>query len=186
MRTSRLVVLAAGVGSRLQPKVRAKALVRVGGSRCSSTSCRRPRVALRRRLPRRRAAGGQEQESRSRSGLVVTESLATGTPVIARRDGVLPEIVEHGGDGYLVDDLSEAELAVRLLSALDRADIRRRTPQRFSAARMADDYERIYLRPLQRAAEPRVHIPAAASTVSALLPVGSAVQLLPSARGRRP
>ncbi|MGH2381701.1 MAG: glycosyltransferase family 4 protein [Candidatus Limnocylindria bacterium] len=105
-------------------------------------------------------------------GLVAIESLATGTPVIARRGGALPEIVEHGGDGYLVDDLSEAELAVRLVSALDRAAIRRRALQRFSAARMAADYERIYLRLLQRSVEPSVHVPAAASRVPTLLPVG--------------
>lgn len=105
-------------------------------------------------------------------GLVAIESLATGTPVIARRAGALPEIVEHGGDGYLVDDLSEAELAVRLVTALDRADIRRRALQRFSAARMADDYERIYRRLLlQRSTEPSVHVPAPASRVATLLPV---------------
>jgi len=79
-------------------------------------------------------------------GLVAIESLASGTPVIARRAGALPEIVEHGADGYLVEDLSEAELAVPLVSALHRADIRQRALQRFSAARMADDYERIYRR----------------------------------------
>jgi len=53
-------------------------------------------------------------------GLVAIESLATGTPVIARRAGALPEIVEHGVDGFLVDDLVEAELAVRMVDGLDR------------------------------------------------------------------
>jgi glycogen synthase len=106
-------------------------------------------------------------------GLVAIESLATGTPVIARRGGALPEIVEHGGDGYLVDDLSGAELAVRLVSGLDRAGIRRRALKRFSAARMADDYERIYRRLLQqRSAEPSPHVPVVASRAPGLLPVG--------------
>jgi glycosyltransferase involved in cell wall biosynthesis len=77
-------------------------------------------------------------------GLVAIESLATGTPVIARRAGALPEIVEHGVDGYLVDDVSEAEQAVRMLDRLDRALIRRRALERFSAARMADRYLEIY------------------------------------------
>src|SRR3954471_67888 len=77
-------------------------------------------------------------------GLVAIESLATGTPVIARRAGALPEIVEHGVDGFLVDDLEEAELAVRMLDRLDRKQIRRRALERFSAARMAEQYEEIY------------------------------------------
>jgi len=77
-------------------------------------------------------------------GLVAIESLATGTPVIARRAGALPEIVEHGVDGFLVDDLAEAELAVRLVDRLDRKVIRRRALERFSAERMAQRYEAIY------------------------------------------
>jgi glycosyltransferase involved in cell wall biosynthesis len=79
-------------------------------------------------------------------GLVAIESLATGTPVIARRAGALPEIIEHGVDGFLVDDLVEAELAVRLVGDLDRAAIRARALARFSAERMVDDYERVYRR----------------------------------------
>jgi glycosyltransferase involved in cell wall biosynthesis len=77
-------------------------------------------------------------------GLVAIESLATGTPVIARRAGALPEIVEHGIDGYLVDDVAEAEQAVRMLGRLDRRRIRRRALERFSASRMAERYEAIY------------------------------------------
>jgi len=82
-------------------------------------------------------------------GLVAIESLATGTPVIARRAGALPEIVEHGIDGFLVDDLAEAELAVRLVDRLDRKLIRRRALERFSAERMAQGYEAIYRAVLQ-------------------------------------
>ena len=77
-------------------------------------------------------------------GLVAIESLAAGTPVIARRAGALLEIVEHGVDGYLVDDLDEAEHAVRMLARLDRGLIRQRALARFSAARMTDRYESIY------------------------------------------
>lgn len=77
-------------------------------------------------------------------GLVAIESLATGTPVIARRAGALPEIVEHGVDGYLIDDLDEAEQAVRMLGRLDRPRIRERALERFSARRMAERYEAIY------------------------------------------
>lgn len=77
-------------------------------------------------------------------GLVAIESLATGTPVIARRAGALPEIVEHGVDGFLVDDLDEAVLAVRLADGLDRAVIRARALERFEVGRMVDAYERVY------------------------------------------
>jgi glycosyltransferase involved in cell wall biosynthesis len=83
-------------------------------------------------------------------GLVAIESLATGTPVIARRAGALPEIIEHGVDGYLVDDLEEAEHAVRLLDRLDRQQIRRRAIARFSATRMADGYLAVYQAVLSR------------------------------------
>ena len=77
-------------------------------------------------------------------GLVAIESMATGTPVIARRAGALTETVEHGVDGFLVDDLTEAELAVERVRELDRAEIRRRALERFSPARMADEYEAVY------------------------------------------
>ncbi len=79
-------------------------------------------------------------------GLVAIESLAAGTPVIARRAGALPEIIEHGVDGFLVDDVEEAILAVRLVGGLDRSRIRARALERFSVARMTDAYEAIYRR----------------------------------------
>jgi glycosyltransferase involved in cell wall biosynthesis len=77
-------------------------------------------------------------------GLVAIESMATGTPVIGRRAGALTETVEHGVDGFLIDDLVEGELAIDKLEELDRADIRRRALERFSPARMADEYEAAY------------------------------------------
>jgi glycosyltransferase involved in cell wall biosynthesis len=79
-------------------------------------------------------------------GLVAIESLATGTPVIARRAGALTETIEHGVDGFLVDDLIEAELAAGRVGFLDRSAIRRRALERFSPARMADEYEVVYER----------------------------------------
>ena len=77
-------------------------------------------------------------------GLVAIESMATGTPVIARRAGALPEIIEHGRTGFLIDDLQEAALAVELASSLDRRLVRRSALVRFSVDRMVDDYERVY------------------------------------------
>ena len=79
-------------------------------------------------------------------GLVAIESLGTGTPVIARRAGALPEIIEHGVDGFLVDDVTEARLAVEKVRELDRAQIRERAVKRFSTSRMVDDYEALFRR----------------------------------------
>jgi glycosyltransferase involved in cell wall biosynthesis len=79
-------------------------------------------------------------------GLVAIESLATGTPVIARRAGGLTETIEHGVDGFLVDDVTEAELAVQRVAELDRRLIRERALERFSPTRMAKEYEAIYRR----------------------------------------
>ena len=77
-------------------------------------------------------------------GLVAIESLATGTPVIARRAGALTETIEHGIDGFLVDDLTEAELAVSMIEDLDRVLIRKRAIERFSPERMTAEYEHVY------------------------------------------
>jgi glycosyltransferase involved in cell wall biosynthesis len=77
-------------------------------------------------------------------GLVAIESMATGTPVIARRAGALPEIIEHQKTGFLIDDMGEARLAVERAAGLDRRRIRETTLARFSADRMVDDYERVY------------------------------------------
>jgi glycosyltransferase involved in cell wall biosynthesis len=79
-------------------------------------------------------------------GLVAIESMATGTPVIARRAGALTETIEHGVDGFLVDDLNEAELAVEMVRDLDRRAIRSRALERFSPSRMTDEYEEVYAR----------------------------------------
>jgi glycosyltransferase involved in cell wall biosynthesis len=83
-------------------------------------------------------------------GLVAIESMATGTPVIGRRAGALTETVVHGIDGYLCDDLDEAVLAVSKVAELDRANIRRRALERFSVARMADEYETAYTQLIAR------------------------------------
>jgi len=79
-------------------------------------------------------------------GLVAIESLAVGTPVIAARSGALPEIVVDGVDGFVVDDPAAGAAAVDRLARLDRARIRARAIERFSAARMLDDYERVFER----------------------------------------
>ena len=77
-------------------------------------------------------------------GLVAIESMATGTPVIARRAGALIETVIHGETGFIVDDVDEAVLAVERVGELDRTRIREDALARFSPARMADEYEAAY------------------------------------------
>ena len=74
-------------------------------------------------------------------GLVAAESMAIGTPVIGRRAGALTEIVRHGQDGFLVDDIDEAVLAVSRVPALDRHAIAVDARDRFSNERMASRYE---------------------------------------------
>lgn len=77
-------------------------------------------------------------------GLVAIESMATGTPVVARRAGALTETIEHGVTGFIVDDNAEAGLALERAPELDRATVRARALERFSPKRMVDDYEQVY------------------------------------------
>jgi glycosyltransferase involved in cell wall biosynthesis len=79
-------------------------------------------------------------------GLVMIEALACGTPVIAWRRGSVPEVVEHGVTGYIVESVDEAVHAVSLIGRLSRIRCRERFEQRFGAERMATDYVDIYRR----------------------------------------
>ncbi|HYL39935.1 MAG TPA: glycosyltransferase family 4 protein [Candidatus Binatus sp.] len=79
-------------------------------------------------------------------GLVAIESLACGTPVVARRVGGLPEIIREGLDGVFGDDVREMAFLIDRLESVDRAAIRDRVVERFSAARMTDRYEELYAR----------------------------------------
>jgi len=73
-------------------------------------------------------------------GLVVIEAMACATPVIAWRRGSVPEIVEHGVTGFIVENESQAVEAIGALHRLDRRNIRRVFEQRFTASRMAQEY----------------------------------------------
>ena len=77
-------------------------------------------------------------------GLVQIEAMACGTPVIALRRGSVPEIIDEGQSGFICEDIDEMVDAVRWLEVFDRAQCRRVFEQRFSAARMAGDYLRVY------------------------------------------
>jgi glycosyltransferase involved in cell wall biosynthesis len=77
-------------------------------------------------------------------GLVMIEAMACGTPVIAYRSGSVPEVVEDGVTGFIVDGEEQAIRAVEELGWLDRRAIRARFEERFAATRMAKEYETRY------------------------------------------
>lgn len=77
-------------------------------------------------------------------GLSVVEAMACGTPVIANRRGSMPEIIQDGVNGFLVDDADEALEAVERVGELDRREVRRSVERRFHVDRMADDYISLY------------------------------------------
>jgi glycosyltransferase involved in cell wall biosynthesis len=80
------------------------------------------------------------------SSLVAREALAAGTPVIAFRVGALPDVVEHGVTGYLVDDVAQMAEALQLADRLDRAACREVARQRFDLKRCMDGYLGLYRR----------------------------------------
>jgi glycosyltransferase involved in cell wall biosynthesis len=82
-------------------------------------------------------------------GLTAIEALATGTPVLARRVGALPEIIRDGVDGFFGDDAAEMAYYVPQIETLDRRAIRDSVVERFSASRMADGYEAVYERAIR-------------------------------------
>ena len=96
-------------------------------------------------------------------GLVMIEAMACGTPVLAFPSGSVPEIVEDGLTGRIVSSVDEAARAVPELLALNRRAIRTRFEERFSAARMAADYVRIYQKMLRKQAAPQRQISAMAA-----------------------
>lgn len=77
-------------------------------------------------------------------GLSVIEAMACGTPVIAMRRGSMPEIIDHGCTGFLVDSLDEAAAAIDLVASLDRRAASEAVARCFSVDRMADDYLALY------------------------------------------
>jgi len=77
-------------------------------------------------------------------GLVMIEALACGTPVIAYRGGAVEEIVEDGSTGFIVSSVAEALEAIERLDDIDRRRCRAVFERRFTAVRMARDYELLY------------------------------------------
>jgi glycosyltransferase involved in cell wall biosynthesis len=82
-------------------------------------------------------------------GLVMAESLASGTPVVALRNGAAPEIVDHGSTGFLCQDEDELVAGLGRVAEIDRAACRTAALERFSRARMAAEHVALYRRLLE-------------------------------------
>jgi glycosyltransferase involved in cell wall biosynthesis len=83
-------------------------------------------------------------------GLVMIEAMACGTPVVTRPCGAVPEIVTHERTGLVASSVDELVDAVKRVDRLDRRECRREVKERFSASRMATDYERVYRQLVER------------------------------------
>ena len=79
-------------------------------------------------------------------GLVMIESMSCGTPVIGFRCGSVPEVIDDGVTGFIVDTVDEAVEALQRVDTLDRRKIRERFCERFSDKRMTADYVKLYER----------------------------------------
>jgi glycosyltransferase involved in cell wall biosynthesis len=90
-------------------------------------------------------------------GIVMIEAMACGTPVIAYNRGSVPEIIDEGLTGFVVEDETSAVAAVGRLSRLERSAVRKQFEARFTARRMALDYLASY-RSLMEEPEPRIKL----------------------------
>jgi glycosyltransferase involved in cell wall biosynthesis len=84
-------------------------------------------------------------------GLVMIEAMACGTPVLAFRRGAVPEVIDHGVSGMMVDTIDEAVAALPHVVELDRHKVRHAFERRFCATRMAQEYVGLYRSMLRKA-----------------------------------
>ena len=103
------------------------------------------------------------------------EAMACGTPVLAFNCGSVPEVIDQGVTGFIVESVHEATRAVKPLLALDRGRIRQRFEKRFTAGRMAADYVALY----------KVRIAAHRRALTPMLPVSRPIRL-PAVMHSRP
>jgi len=89
-------------------------------------------------------------------GLVMTEAMACGTPVIAMRRGSVPEIMIDGVTGFIVNSIDQAVAAVQKIGTIDRANCRKHFEQNFTVGRMVDGYIETYQRLIKTAPAPVV------------------------------
>ena len=88
-------------------------------------------------------------------GLVMIEAMACGTPVIAYRRGSVPEIIQDGVSGFVVDTMEQAVAAASRIGSLDRARVRSEFERCFTAERMAHDYVGVYRQLLSARTQPK-------------------------------
>jgi glycosyltransferase involved in cell wall biosynthesis len=88
-------------------------------------------------------------------GLVMIESMACGTPVIATRHGAVPEVIDDGRTGVIVEEHTEMPAALERADQIDPMDCRRYVEERFSKERMVADYDGAYAKALAAAAAAR-------------------------------
>jgi glycosyltransferase involved in cell wall biosynthesis len=81
-------------------------------------------------------------------GLTVAEAMACGTPVIAINKGSMPELIDNGVNGYLVNDENEALTAIKNINKIDRLMCRQKIAENFTLEKMASGYEEIYYKVL--------------------------------------
>ena len=79
-------------------------------------------------------------------GMVMIEAMACGTPVIGFDRAAVGEVVKNGKTGFVVDNLKEMTVAIKNIDSIKREDCRSHVEKNFSVKRMADDYEKLYKR----------------------------------------
>jgi glycosyltransferase involved in cell wall biosynthesis len=77
-------------------------------------------------------------------GMVMIEAMAYATPIIAHAMGSVPEIIQHGKNGFIVNTVEEAVAVIQNLSSFDRSMVRKSFEEKFTAERMAKDYVQVY------------------------------------------
>jgi len=83
-------------------------------------------------------------------GLVMVEAMACGTPVIAFNRGSVPEIIEDGRTGFIVENTREAVQALKKIKLIKRENCRKRVEKMFSQEKMVENYEKVYQRILRK------------------------------------